>query len=67
MKQSPYRRHLGGYSRAEILKGCVRGGVFVGIAGLCAVLATREEKFECSSQCGKCTQFNDGKCGLGIR
>jgi hypothetical protein len=54
-------------SRNGFLKDCVRGGVLAAIVGLCTVLVSREKKFECSSQCGKCTKFNDGKCGLGIK
>lgn len=54
-------------SRQELLKGCVRGGVLAGIAGLCAVLTSREEKFECSDQCGRCGKFSGGKCGLGLK
>ena len=54
-------------NRNKVLKDCVRGGVLAGIVGLGTVLVSRDKKFECSSQCGKCTQFNDGKCGLGIR
>lgn len=54
-------------NRKELLKGCVRGGVAVGIVGLCAVLATRKEKIECSNRCGKCPELVDGKCGLGLK
>lgn len=48
-------------------KTFLRGGAFTGIVGLCAVLASREEKFECSNQCGKCPKLEDGKCGLGLK
>jgi len=54
-------------SRKEWLKGAVRGGVLAGLVGLCAMLVSRKEKFECSSQCGKCSKFNDGQCGLGLK
>ena len=54
-------------SRQEWLKGCVRGGVLMGLFGLCAVLVSRKDKFECSSRCGKCSKFNDGKCALGLK
>jgi hypothetical protein len=54
-------------SRQELLKGCVRGGVLAGVVGLCTVLTSREEKFECSDQCGRCSKFNGGKCGLGLK
>jgi hypothetical protein len=54
-------------NRNKFLKDCVRGGVLAGIAGLGAVLVSREKKFECSSPCGECTQFKDGKCSQGIK
>ena len=54
-------------SRKEWLKGAVRGGVLASIVGLCAVLVSRKDKFECSSQCGKCSKFDNGKCGLGLK
>ncbi|VGO21753.1 hypothetical protein [Pontiella sulfatireligans] len=54
-------------NRQELLKGCARGGVLAGIVGLCAVLASREEKFVCSDRCGKCVKFENGKCGLGLK
>ena len=54
-------------SRQEWLKGCVRGGVLVGLVGLCSVLVSRKDKFECSNQCGKCSKFNDGQCALGLK
>ncbi|VGO17521.1 hypothetical protein PDESU_06118 [Pontiella desulfatans] len=44
-----------------------RNGALVGIVGLCAVLVSREEKFECSDRCGKCPKFENGKCGLGLK
>ena len=40
----------------------MRAGVLVGLAGLCAVLASRKEKFECACACGKCPDFEDGEC-----
>ena len=52
--------------RKEFLKGCIRSGVFAGIVGLGAVLVSRKDKFECSSQCGKCSKFDNGKCELGL-
>ncbi len=67
MNRQQYRRHPGGYSRNEFLRGCTRGGVFAGLVGLCAVLVSRKEKFECSSFCGKCVKFEGGKCALGIK
>jgi len=67
MNEQQYRRHPGNCSRKEFLRGCTRGGVIAGIIGLGGVLASREEKFECSNHCGKCVKFNDGKCGLGIK
>ena len=54
-------------SRKNILKGIARGGVLAGLAGFCTVLATREEKFECSDRCGRCSKFSDGNCSLGLR
>ena len=45
----------------------LRGGALVGLAGLCAVLLSREEKFECSDRCGRCAKFENGKCGLGLK
>ena len=54
-------------TRNKFLRDCVRGSVLAGIIGLGAVLVSREKKYECSNQCGKCAQFNHGKCGLGIR
>ena len=54
-------------NRNMFLTDCVRGSVLAGIVGLCTVLVSRENKFECSYQCGKCMKFNAGKCDLGIR
>jgi hypothetical protein len=54
-------------ARSDFIKGGVRGGVLAGLVGLCAVLVSREEKFECSTQCGRCSKFSDGKCSLGIK
>lgn len=54
-------------NRQELLKGCIRGGVLAGIVGLCAVLVSRKEKFECSDRCGKCPKHEDGKCSLGLK
>ena len=54
-------------SRKEFLKGFARGGTLASIVGLCAVLASRAEKLECNSRCGRCSKFNDGKCSLGIK
>ena len=62
-----YRRHPSGYTRSALLKGCMRVGVLLGIAGLGVVLTSREEKFECSDRCGKCPKLTDGKCGLGLK
>ena len=53
--------------RHEFLKGCVRGGVLVSLVGLCGVLVSRKDKFECSSQCGKCSKLDNGKCALGLK
>ncbi len=54
-------------SRRDFVKSIFRGSLFAGIAGLCAVLASREEVFECSSQCGQCLKFKEGKCALRIK
>lgn len=54
-------------TRKEMLKSGMRGGALAGIVGLGLVLTSREEKFECSSQCGKCPKLTDGKCGLGLK
>ena len=48
-------------------KTFLRIGALGGIVGLCAVLATREEKFECGNRCGKCPKQTDGKCSLGLK
>ncbi len=48
-------------------KDFVRAGVLAGLVGLCAALFFREEKFECSSRCGKCPKLEDGECTLGLR
>ncbi len=61
------RRHPEGCTRSVLLRGCMRVGVLLGIAGLSAVLSSREENFECSSQCGKCPKLTGGKCGLGLK
>jgi len=45
----------------------LRGFALASLAGLCAVLVSRKEKFECSSFCGKCVKFEGGKCALGIK
>lgn len=63
----PYRRHLGGYTRAVILKSMTRGGVLAGIVSVCTVLANREERLECSDRCGTCPKYNEGNCSLGLR
>ncbi len=54
-------------TRKDFIKSCARGGVLAGLAGLCAVLVSREEKFTCSTYCGRCVKFSDGKCALGIK
>jgi hypothetical protein len=54
-------------NRQEFLKSCARGGALAGLIGLSAVLASREKKFECSNVCGRCAEFNNGKCGLGLK
>jgi hypothetical protein len=48
-------------------KTFLRWGALTGIAGLCAVLASREKKFKCSDRCGTCPKLENGKCGLGIK
>ena len=48
-------------------KDALRGGLLAGLAGLCAVLFSREDKAACNSRCGECAQFTRGKCGLGLR
>ena len=48
-------------------KDFVRAGVLAGLFGLCAVLASRKDKFECGSQCGKCPKRENGKCSLGLK
>lgn len=53
--------------RQEFLKACARGGALAGVVGLCAVLVSREEKFECSDRCGRCPKLEDGKCSLGLK
>jgi hypothetical protein len=53
--------------RQDFLRTCARSGVLMGIAGVAAVLVTREEKFECSNRCGKCPKLEKGKCGLGLK
>ena len=53
--------------RKDFLKSCARGGLLTAIAGSCAVLVSRENKFECSRFCGKCVKFDGGKCALGIK
>jgi hypothetical protein len=55
------------FKRQDILKGITRGGVLVGIAGFCAVLANREEKPDCSIRCGECPKFSNGNCSLGLK
>ena len=54
-------------SRRSFLKNCVRGGALIGLAGLCGMLASREQKFECSNSCGGCQKFKNGRCVLGIK
>jgi len=53
--------------RQDFLKSCARGGLFAGIIGVCAVLVSREEKFDCSNRCGACVKLKDGKCSLGLK
>jgi len=55
------------WKRKTVLKNGTRGGVLIGLVGLCAVLTSREEKFECSNRCGKCPKLTNGKCGLGLK
>lgn len=54
-------------NRTAFLKSCARGGVLAGILGLCAVLASRKEKFECSNRCGRCPKMDNGNCSLGLK
>ncbi|MDF7799894.1 hypothetical protein P4C99_10480 [Pontiellaceae bacterium B1224] len=54
-------------TRKEMLKGTIRGGALAGLVGFGFVLTTREEKFECSTRCGKCPKLTNGKCGLGLK
>lgn len=53
--------------RKSFIAATARGGVLAGLAGVCVVLASREEKFECSDRCGGCSKFSNGKCGLGLK
>lgn len=48
-------------------KDFMRAGVLAGLLGLCAVLVSRKEKFECSDSCGKCSKLDNGKCALGLK
>lgn len=54
-------------NRRSFLKNVARLGVLTGLIGLCAVLASREEVFECNDLCGQCSRFKNGKCRLGIQ
>lgn len=54
-------------NRRSFLKTCLRGAVLAGLAGLGAVLVSREAKPACDKTCGRCGEFKNGKCRLGIR
>ncbi len=43
-------------------KDFMRAGALSGLLGLCAVLASRKEKFKCAGACGKCPEFEGGEC-----
>ena len=53
--------------RMEFVKLCARGGMLAAIVGCGAVLSSREDKFACSDQCGKCPKFENGKCAEGFK
>ena len=41
----------------------LRGFALTGLAGVCTVLASREDKFECNT----CAEFVDGQCRRGFQ
>jgi electron transport complex protein RnfB len=51
--------------RRDFLKSVVRGCALAGIAGTCATLALRKNKYRCNGRCGECKPDNDGACPLG--
>ena len=52
--------------RTFLLHG-LRLAALAALAGLCALLGSREEVFDCTKQCGQCRLFKDGLCHLGIK
>lgn len=50
--------------RRDFLKNAARGCALAGIAGVCAALGLRKDKFRCSGRCGECKP-DSGACPLG--
>lgn len=51
--------------RRDFLKKAVRGCALAGIAGTCATLGLRKNKYQCNGRCGECKPNSGDACPLG--
>lgn len=51
--------------RRDFLKNVARGCALAGIAGTCATLGLRKNKYQCNGRCGECKTDSGGACPLG--
>ncbi len=51
--------------RRDFIKNIARGALLAGIAGVCGMLVSRKNKYQCNGRCGTCKPGNGGTCPLG--
>ena len=51
--------------RRNFIKNFARGAVLAGLAGICGLLGSRKNKYQCNGRCGTCKPGSGDVCPLG--